>query len=66
MPNPIAFQREQSTSEGQHGQSARGPELFYVLYDDGSIRRYRPDDPRVGGSGEWHQVAPPDEYAVDE
>lgn len=36
---------------------------FYVLYDDGSVREFTPNHPRVQGNGEWAEIAPPDAYA---
>lgn len=63
MPSPVNLFVDTPDSVGEHGQPVQQPRTFYVLYNDGSIREYMRADRNRGGTGEWRELAPADEYA---
>lgn len=65
MPTPIDLEIYAPTIAGPDGSQNQVPPTYYVLYDDGSIRSYMREDPRRGGTGEWRDLAPPDDHAQD-
>lgn len=62
MPEPVDLEVHAPLITGPGGQTHTGEPVFYVLYDDGSVRLYRREE-TVDTSGRWLTVAPPDDEA---
>ena len=62
MPNPVDLKVHAPLITDPGGQARTGEPVFYVLYDDGSVRLYRRED-TVDSSGRWLTVAPADDEA---